>query len=116
MPPRSKTHSKSSKAGLVFPVGTIGRHMREGRDGSGRVSTKASVYYTASIEFFAAYIIEESAKHARLASKGEYKITPQHVKLAIDGSADLRRLLRWDLMPRPVGQSGEIQRVKKTKE
>ena len=52
---KTKT-TQSSRAGLLFPVGRIGRYMRT--KGTFRVSIDAPVYLTAVMEFLCAEILE----------------------------------------------------------
>lgn len=52
---RKKAVSKSSKAGLQFPVGRIARFMKKGRY-SQRVGTGAPIYLAAVLEYLAAEV------------------------------------------------------------
>ena len=51
--PRKKSVTRSVKAGLQFPVGRIGRYLKNGRYAK-RVGTGAPVYLAAVLEYLAA--------------------------------------------------------------
>lgn len=53
--PKKKPVSRSTKAGLQFPVGRIGRYLKKGRY-SERVGTGAPVYMAAVLEYLAAEV------------------------------------------------------------
>lgn len=53
--PKKKPVSRSSRAGLQFPVGRIGRYLKKGRY-SERVGTGAPVYLAAVLEYLAAEV------------------------------------------------------------
>jgi histone H2A len=61
--PRKKSVTRSVKAGLQFPVGRIGRYLKNGRYAK-RVGTGAPVYLAAVLEYLAA----EASPAALLAS------------------------------------------------
>ena len=52
---RKKAVSKSTKAGLQFPVGRIGRFLKKGRYAQ-RIGVGASVYLAAILEYLAAKV------------------------------------------------------------
>jgi hypothetical protein len=53
--PKKKPVTRSVKAGLQFPVGRIGRYLKQGRY-SKRVGTGAPVYLAAVLEYLAAEV------------------------------------------------------------
>jgi histone H2A len=53
--PKKKPVSRSVKAGLQFPVGRIGRYLKQGRY-SQRIGTGAPVYLAAVLEYLAAEV------------------------------------------------------------
>lgn len=53
--PKKKPVSRSVKAGLQFPVGRIGRYLKNGRY-SKRIGTGAPVYLAAVLEYLAAEV------------------------------------------------------------
>lgn len=53
--PKKKPVSRSVKAGLQFPVGRIGRYLKNGRYAR-RVGTGAPVYLAAVLEYLAAEV------------------------------------------------------------
>ncbi|TKA55158.1 Histone H2A.2 [Rhodotorula sp. CCFEE 5036] len=83
-------HSRSSKAGLQFPVGRIDRHLRKGRYAS-RIGAGAPVYLAAVLEYLAAEILELAGNAAR--DNKKTRISPRHLQLAIRNDEELDRLL-----------------------
>ena len=55
-----KAVSKSSKAGLQFPVGRIARYLKKGRYAE-RIGAGAPVYLAAVLEYLAAEVLELAA-------------------------------------------------------
>jgi histone H2B len=87
---RNKPQSKSSKAGLEFPVGRITRYLKKGRF-TPRVGSGAPVYVAAVLEYLTAEILELACKACDKSKKK--LITPRHVNLAIRGDEELDELL-----------------------
>eukprot|EP01056_Protomagalhaensia_sp_Gyna25_P001112 Protomagalhaensia_sp_Gyna_25__1111@NODE_1542_length_1753_cov_1305_731622_g1251_i0_p2_GENE_NODE_1542_length_1753_cov_1305_731622_g1251_i0NODE_1542_length_1753_cov_1305_731622_g1251_i0_p2_ORF_typecomplete_len138_score31_02Histone/PF00125_24/4_2e19Histone_H2A_C/PF16211_5/3_5e12CBFD_NFYB_HMF/PF00808_23/0_066IMS_C/PF11799_8/0_098_NODE_1542_length_1753_cov_1305_731622_g1251_i012071620 len=85
-----KSHSKSSRAGLQFPVGRTARLIREGHYAQ-RVGVTASVYLAAVLEYLAAELLELAGNVAKDLSKT--RVVPRHLALAIKGDEELARLL-----------------------
>jgi len=88
-PATAKT-SRSRKAGLVFPVSRMARHMRQGRY-SNRLSGSAPVYLAAVLEYLAAEVMELAGNAAR--DNNRSRIVPRHLQLAIRSDEELNRLL-----------------------
>ena len=78
---KGKAESRSSKAGLQFPVGRIHRHLREGNYAE-RVGAGAPVYLAAAMEYIdlAAEILLELAGNTARDSK---KLLPRYLQEAI---------------------------------
>ncbi|POV99299.1 hypothetical protein PSHT_13602 [Puccinia striiformis] len=76
------SQSRSSKAGLQFPVGRIHRLLRKGNYAQ-RVGAGAPVYLAAVLEYLAAEILELAGNAARDNKKS--RIIPRHLQLAIRG-------------------------------
>lgn len=89
---RSKEkRTKSSRAGLHFPVGRIGRYLKEGRY-SRRLGLSAPIYLAAVLEYLTAEILELAGKAAK--DNDRSRITPRHIQLAIKKDEELNQLLR----------------------
>jgi len=82
--------SKSSRAGLKFPVGRISRLLRKGRYAP-RVGNGAAVYLTSVLEYMAAELLEISGTAAH--QNKCKRITPQHIQLAVSGDVELAQFL-----------------------
>ena len=82
--------SRSSKAGLQFPVGRISRYLKKGRYAA-RVGSGAPVYLAAVLEYLTAEILELAGNAARDNKKS--RIIPRHVQLAVRNDEELNKLL-----------------------
>lgn len=94
---RRKTRSsRSSRAGLRFPVGRIHRHLRKGNYAE-RIGAGAPVFLAAVLEYLVAEIIDMAGKASHLWKKAKKakkaKIIPRHVLLAIRGDDEMNKLL-----------------------
>ena len=87
---RAKGKSRSSRAGLQFPVGRIHRHLRKGNYAA-RIGAGASVYLAAVMEYLTAEVLELAGNAARDNKKS--RIIPRHLQLAIRNDEELNRLL-----------------------
>jgi histone H2A len=86
----SKKTSSSSKAGLQFPVGRIGRFLKKGRYAP-RVGAGAPVYLASVLEYLTAEILELAGNAARENKKT--RIVPRHIQLAVRNDEELNKLL-----------------------
>merc|ERR1711988_284769 len=82
--------SRSSKAGLAFPVGRVHRLLRKGNYAQ-RVGAGAPVYLAAVLEYLAAEILELAGNAAR--DNKKTRIIPRHLQLAIRNDDELNKLL-----------------------
>ncbi|KAJ6401811.1 hypothetical protein OIU84_013973 [Salix udensis] len=85
-----KSTSRSSKAGLQFPVGRIARFLKAGKYAE-RVGAGAPVYLAAVLEYLAAEVLELAGNAAR--DNKKTRIVPRHVQLAVRNDEELSRLL-----------------------
>ena len=85
-----KSTTKSSKAGLQFPVGRIGRFLKQGKYAT-RVGGGAPVYLAAVLEYLCAEILELAGNAARDNKKS--RIIPRHLQLAVRNDEELNKLL-----------------------
>jgi histone H2A len=88
---KSKSRTRSSRAGLQFPVGRIHRFLKEGRYGA-RIGSGAPVYLAAILEYLAAEILELAGNAAR--DNKRARINPRHIQLAIRNDEELNVLLK----------------------
>ena len=86
---RSKGKTRSSRAGLQFPVGRIHRFLRKGNYGE-RVGAGAPVYLAAVMEYLTAEILELAGNAAR--DNKKTRINPRHLQLAIRNDEELNKL------------------------
>jgi len=75
-----KSTTASAKAGLQFPVGRIGRYLRQGKYAT-RMGAGAPVYLAAVLEYLCAEILELAGNAARDNKKS--RIVPRHITLAV---------------------------------
>ncbi|KAM3935950.1 histone H2A, embryonic-like [Leptodactylus fuscus] len=81
--------SKSSKAGLQFPVGRIHRFLRKGNYAE-RIGSGASIYMAATLEYLCAEVLELAGNAARDNKKS--RILPRHIQLAVRNDDELAKL------------------------
>ncbi|KAF5094030.1 hypothetical protein D0Z03_002216 [Geotrichum reessii] len=84
------SQSRSSKAGLTFPVGRVHSVLRKGNYAQ-RVGAGAPVYLAAVLEYLAAEILELAGNAAR--DNKKTRIIPRHLQLAIRNDEELNKLL-----------------------
>lgn len=82
--------SRSSKAGLAFPVGRVHRLLRKGNYAQ-RIGAAAPIYLAAVLEYLAAEILELAGNAAR--DNKKTRIIPRHLQLAIRNDDELNKLL-----------------------
>ncbi|KFW94009.1 Core histone macro-H2A.2 [Phalacrocorax carbo] len=83
--------SRSSRAGVIFPVGRMMRYLKKGTY-KYRIGVGAPVYMAAVIEYLAAEILELAGNAARDNKKG--RIAPRHILLAVANDEELNQLLK----------------------
>lgn len=88
---KKTAQSKSSKAGLVFPVARVNRRMIENHKITKRVGAGAPIYATAVLEYFCAELLELAVNQMKADGKGRMRITPQDVLKALRGDPDLHK-------------------------
>ncbi|KAG6830378.1 hypothetical protein H0H92_001015 [Tricholoma furcatifolium] len=99
-----KAQSRSSKAGLQFPVGRVHRLLKKGNYAQ-RVGAGAPVYLAAVLEYLAAEILELAGNAAR--DNKKQRIVPRHLQLAIRNDEELGKLL-GDVV---ISQGGVIPHI-----
>ena len=87
---RKAGKTRSSRAGLQFPVGRIHRLLRKGHYAE-RVGAGAPVYLAAVLEYLSAEILELAGNAAR--DNKKTRIIPRHLQLAIRNDEELNKLL-----------------------
>ncbi|KFD48058.1 hypothetical protein M513_11078 [Trichuris suis] len=88
---KGKSKSRSSRAGLQFPVGRIHRLLRRGNYAE-RIGAGAPVYLAAVIEYLTAEVLELAGNAAR--DNKKTRIIPRHLQLAIRNDEELSKFLR----------------------
>ena len=88
---RAKAKSRSTRAGLQFPVGRVHRLLRSGNYAE-RIGAGAPVYLAAVMEYLTAEILELAGNAAR--DNKKHRINPRHLQLAIrNDDEELNKLL-----------------------
>ncbi|XP_026122341.1 histone H2A, sperm-like [Carassius auratus] len=87
---KARAKTRSSRAGLRFPVGRVHRLLRKGNYG-GRVGAGAPVYLAAVLEYLTAEILELAGNAAR--DNKKTRIIPRHLQLAVRNDEELNKLL-----------------------
>ncbi|XP_025049822.1 histone H2A [Alligator sinensis] len=87
---RAKAKSRSSRAGLQFPVGRVHRLLRRGHYAE-RVGAGAPVHLAAGLEYLTAEILELAGNAAR--DNKKTRIIPRHLQLAVRNDEELNKLL-----------------------
>jgi histone H2A len=92
MTPAAKkpSQSRSSKAGLQFPVGRIHRFLKKGGYAD-RVGAGAPVYMAAVMEYLTAEVLELAGNAAK--DKRKSRVIPRHIQLAVRNDEELNKLL-----------------------
>ena len=91
----SKHLSRSSKAGLSFPVGRIARMLKKGRYAE-RVGVGAPVYLAAVLEYLIAEILEVSTMVVKQNKKN--RITPRYIFLGLKEDEEFNRLFQQTII------------------
>ncbi|XP_060754322.1 histone H2A-like isoform X1 [Neoarius graeffei] len=89
---RAKAKSRSSRAGLQFPVGRVHRLLQKGNYAE-RVGAGAPVYLASALEYLTAEILELAGNAARDNNMGKTRIIPRHLQLAVRNDEELNKLL-----------------------
>ncbi|MGH0173659.1 UNVERIFIED_CONTAM: hypothetical protein FKN15_005995 [Acipenser sinensis] len=87
---RAKAKTRSSRAGLQFPVGRVHRLLRKGNYAQ-RVGAGAPVYLPAVLEYLTAEILELAGNAAR--DNKKTRIIPRHLQLAVRNDEELNKLM-----------------------
>ena len=82
--------SRSSKAGLTFPVGRIGRYLKKGRFAK-RIGAGSPVYMAAVLEYLTAELLELAGNAAKDHKKN--RITPRHIQLAVKNDEEFNKCI-----------------------
>ena len=85
---KGKSQTRSSRAGLQFPVGRIARYLRQGRYAP-RVSASAPVFLAATLEYITAECLELAGNAAK--DNKRTRIVPRHIQLAVRNDDELNQ-------------------------
>ena len=78
--------SRSSRAGVTFPVGRIARYLRQGGF-TQRIGSGAPVYMAAVLEYITAEVLELAGNAAKDNKKA--RIIPRYIQLAVRNDDEL---------------------------
>ena len=82
--------SRSSRAGLQFPVGRMARYIRKGGYAK-RVGGAAPVYLASVLEYLTAELLELAGNAAK--DNKKQRIVPRHIMLAVKNDDELSNLM-----------------------
>ncbi|XP_047449424.1 histone H2A, sperm-like [Mugil cephalus] len=99
--------SRSSRAGITFPVGRIHRMLRKGNYAQ-RVGNGSAVYLAAVLEYLCAEILELAGNASR--DNKKHRIAPRHILLAVKNDEELNKLL----MGVTISEGGVIPNIQAT--
>ncbi|CAI9534804.1 unnamed protein product [Staurois parvus] len=89
---RAKAKTRSSQAGLLFPVGRVHRLLRKRLLRKGRVGRAGvPIYMAAVLEYLTAEILELAGNTAR--DNKKTRIIHRHLQLAVRNDKELNKLL-----------------------
>jgi histone H2A len=86
----AKAQSRSSKAGLQFPVGRLSRYLRQGRYAE-RIGAGAPVYLASVLEYLTAEVLELAGNAAK--DNKKTRIIPRHIQLAVRNDEELNKIM-----------------------
>ncbi|CAF4973261.1 unnamed protein product, partial [Rotaria socialis] len=89
--------SRSARAGIIFPVARIHRHLKACPTAPKRITQGASVYLASVLEYLVAELLELSGNAARDCQRS--RIIPRHILLAYANDGELFKLLRHCVVP-----------------
>ena len=88
---RKKRVTRSTRAGIVFPVSRVYRYLRRSCLNR-RIQVGSPIYLSAVLEYLCAEVLELAGNAAR--DNKRRVITPRHILLAVANDDELNRLLR----------------------
>ncbi len=86
-----KQISRSTRAGLQFPVGRMARYMRRGGYAK-RIGGGAPVFLASVLEYLTAELLELAGNAAK--DNKKQRIVPRHIMLAVKNDDELSTLLK----------------------
>jgi histone H2A len=84
----SGQQTRSSRAGLQFPVGRLARYLKQGGYAK-RISGSAPVYMAAVLEYIVAEVLELAGNAAK--DNKRLRIVPRHIQLAVRNDDELNQ-------------------------
>ncbi|NWQ83815.1 H2A protein, partial [Columbina picui] len=104
--------SRSSRAGLLFPVSRVDRRLRRGHFAE-RLGATAPVYLAAVLQCVTHNTMDEAAKISK--KKKQQHISSLHLKMAIQKSSELKKLMRGGVRRQRLASLSKKKTTKSTK-
>merc|ERR1719240_1269120 len=103
---KKKAISRSTRAGLHFPVGRIHRICKERMTAKTRVGATCAVFASAILEYLTAEVMELAGNECKNKFKKK-RISPRHLQCAIRGDEELDFLIKATIagggvLPKPI--------------
>ena len=108
----TKQTSRSSKAGLCFPVGRLARMLKQGRY-SQRIGIGAPVYMAAVLEYLVAEILEVSVMVVKQHKKS--RIVPRYIFLGLKEDEEFNTLFRQSIITSSGVKPTALSKLKSNK-
>ncbi len=108
--PRSKPRSRSTRAGVNFPVGRLQRQLKNTSSKyASRVRSEAAVFLAGVLDYLCVEVIDLAVRETKAADVK--RLTPKHIHLALLNDAELRQLCAEWMILIPEGGTESTEKL-----